>query len=176
LILRSTTLAGAFLLEPEVAADDRGSFVRIAAREDLAARGLETVVDHVALSRNHHRATLRGLHFQAPPHRQAKLVRCLRGAIYDVIVDVRPDSSTYLRWEAFELTPDGPTLYVPAGLAHGFETLEGETEVYYQISAARHADAERGIRWDDPLLGIKWPLRPMVMSARDAGFPLLPTP
>jgi dTDP-4-dehydrorhamnose 3,5-epimerase len=174
-ILRSTTLAGVFLLEPDVAADERGSFARIAAREELEAHGLDTVVDHVALSRNHRRATLRGLHFQAPPYGQAKLVRCLRGAIYDVIVDVRPGSSRYLAWEAFELGPDGPSLYIPAGFAHGFETLEDETEVYYQISAPRRAEAERGILWDDPLLGIEWPLPPTVISTRDSGFPLLPT-
>jgi dTDP-4-dehydrorhamnose 3,5-epimerase len=174
-IFRETSLPGVFLLEPEVAADERGSFQRLWARDELEARGLDARVDHVALSRNRRRGTLRGLHYQAAPHEQAKLVRCTAGAIHDVIVDLRAGSPTYLRWVAVELrAPDGPALFIPAGCAHGFETLEDETEVYYQISAPRHPESERGLRWNDPTLAIPWPFPPVVVSARDEVFPLLP--
>lgn len=126
------------------------------------------------VSWNRRRGTLRGLHYQAPPDAEAKLVRCTRGAIWDVIVDLRPDSATRFRWFAAELTSANRTaLYVPEGFAHGFQTLSDDSEVLYQMSAFYRPEAARGARWDDPRLGITWPLPEPIISARDASYPLL---
>jgi dTDP-4-dehydrorhamnose 3,5-epimerase len=124
------------------------------------------------ISFNRHRGTLRGLHFQAPPHSEAKLVRCTRGNIYDVIVDLRPDSRTFKQWVAIELTADNRhMLYVPEGAAHGFQTLADETEVLYQMSEFYHPECARGIRWDDPAFEIKWPVKHPTMAERDRTYP-----
>jgi len=177
MILREAALSGVFVVEAEAADDERGSFVRLFDRQEFLAHGLAAHVDHVAVSSNRVKGTLRGLHYQAEPHGQAKLIRCSAGAIYDVLVDVRAGSPTYLRCLSFELrAADRISLYVPAGFAHGFETLEDVSDVHYQISSARRTDAERGLRWDDPALGIPWPFPPVVMSERDRSWPLLPSP
>jgi dTDP-4-dehydrorhamnose 3,5-epimerase len=126
------------------------------------------------VSWNRARGTVRGLHYQAAPHEEAKLVRCTRGAIHDVAVDLRPGSPTRHRWIAVELTGDNRRmLFVPEGVAHGFQTLVDDTEVFYQISRAYHPDAQRGVRWHDPTLGIAWPVPEAIVSARDAALPLL---
>jgi dTDP-4-dehydrorhamnose 3,5-epimerase len=167
-----TDLAGAFVVEPELLRDERGFFARLFSPAEFAARGLRSDVDQVAVSWNARRGTLRGLHYQAAPQAQAKLVRCTRGAVHDVIVDLRGGSPTRARWLAVELSADNRRLlYVPEGFAHGFLTLTDDAEVVYQMSGAWHAPAERGARFDDPAFAIAWPFAPQVISARDRAFP-----
>lgn len=170
-----TPLAGAYAVELERLEDERGFFARSFCRDEFRSRGLASVVAQCNVSWNPRRGTLRGLHFQAAPHEEAKLVRCTRGAIWDVIVDLREGSPTRLRWHALELTAENRTaLYVPEGLAHGFQTLSDDAEVLYQMSVPYHADLARGVRWDDPRIGIRWPLADPIVSARDRAYPLLP--
>jgi dTDP-4-dehydrorhamnose 3,5-epimerase len=170
-ILRETELRGAFVIEPELKRDERGWFAVTFERGEFEARGLDSRVQQVALSHNARRGTLRGLHFQEAPHAQPKLVRVARGAIHDVIVDLRAGSPTLRKWTAVELRGDDHrALYVPAGFAHGFQTLEDETLVVYQIGAPHVPAAERGIPYDDPALAIAWPLPVSVISQRDASF------
>jgi dTDP-4-dehydrorhamnose 3,5-epimerase len=164
-----TGLEGAFLIEPERLQDERGYFARLYCEREFSARGLETRFVQCSTSFNRRRGTLRGLHYQAPPHEEAKTVRCTRGAIYDVIVDLRGDSRTYRSWYGVELSAEnGCVLYVPKGFAHGFQTLLDDSEVFYQISEFYVPEAARTARWDDPAVGIRWPFTPTVMSARDA--------
>src|SRR6266545_5676377 len=145
---RDTGLAGAFLLEPERRADERGFFARTWCHDEAAAHGISVNWVQCNVSFNRATGTLRGLHYQAPPWEEAKLVRCTMGAICDVIVDLRPASPTYRQWAAFELTADNRrALYVPTGFAHGFQTLADDTEVFYQMSAFYRAEAARGVRW-----------------------------
>jgi len=174
MIFSETRLAGAYLIDVEKRADERGFFARTWCRAEFAERGLETEFAQHSVSFNATSGTLRGLHFQRPPHGETKLVRCLRGALYDVIVDLRAESPTFRQWAAFELTADSrSTLYIPTGFAHGFQTLEPETEVSYMISAAYAPDAGWGLRYDDPSLGIEWPLPPSCLSERDRSWPYL---
>lgn len=168
-----TELKGAFLIEPQKVEDERGFFARVFCQRDFAALGLAPVFVQTSLSYNRVRGTLRGMHYQVPPHEEAKLVACLRGAIYDVVVDLRVNSSTYCRWISIELREDNyRMLYVPQGFAHGFVTLEDESVVLYQISQFHAPESERGIRWDDPAFAIEWPLTPSVISQRDRAYPL----
>lgn len=163
---------GAFLVSPELRTDFRGSFARTWCRDEFAARGLNPDLAQCSISQTHRRGTIRGLHFQARPHAEAKLVRCLRGAIHDVIVDLRPGSPSYLRHAAVELTDrNRHALYVPEGVAHGFQTLADDAEVLYQISAPYVPEAASGVRWDDPAFGIRWPVLPPILLDRDAGYP-----
>ena len=174
MIFESLALAKAFLVQPARLEDDRGFFGRTWCAREFADRGLDPSLSQCSISFNKARATLRGLHYQAPPHTEAKLVRCTRGAIFDVIVDLRPASSTYLRHCAVTLTEDNrDAIYVPQGCAHGFLTLEDETEVLYQMSTAHVPGAARGVRWDDPAFGIAWPTVPDVIADRDRTWPLL---
>lgn len=167
-------LRDAYRIDIEPRVDERGFFARIFCREEFAARGLETNWVQCSLSVNPRAGTLRGLHFQDPPHDEAKLIRCVRGRIHDVIVDLRPDSPTYLDHVACELDSDTRcALYVPRGLAHGFLTLVPDCEVHYWITNAYEPTAARGIRFDDPLLGIRWPRPIEVVSERDRAWPLL---
>ncbi|MBM4067438.1 MAG: dTDP-4-dehydrorhamnose 3,5-epimerase [Planctomycetes bacterium] len=164
-------LAGAFLLEPELHEDERGFFERLWCRRELAERGLNAELAQCSFSYNRQMATLRGMHYQAAPHAETKIVRCAAGAIFDVIVDLRPESPTRGRWHGVELTRrNRQSLYVPEGFAHGFQTLEDDTEVLYLISAFHEPTAARGIRWDDPAINIRWPLSPSVISARDRSY------
>jgi dTDP-4-dehydrorhamnose 3,5-epimerase len=167
---RDTKLAGAFLVLPDRFEDERGFFARTFSREEFEVQGLEAPVAQCAISFNRWKATLRGMHYQVAPFAQAKLVRCTRGALFDVIVDLRPESPTFGSWFAATLVPDMRALYAPRGVAHGFETLEDDTEVYYQMSAPYHPPSERGVRWDDPAFAIEWPLEPVVLAARDREF------
>ena len=172
-----TDLAGAMLIELEPQGDARGWFVRTFCVEEFAAAGLETGFVQSSQSHTAEAGTLRGMHFQRAPHAETKLVRCLRGAIWDVIVDLRPESPSYRKWQGFRLdAASGRMLYVPEGFAHGFQTLADGTEVAYQISHRYTPAAAAGVRWDDPALGIAWP-RPVVgLSARDAAWPWLDAP
>ena len=173
MIFTETRLEGACTIDVEPHEDERGFFARVWDGDELAERGLDARVSQSSIAYNHVAGTLRGLHFQLPPFAETKLVRCTRGAIYDVVVDVRPDSATYLRWLGVELTGENRrTLYVPEGFAHGYQTLVDSTEVWYQMSAPYAPDAARGLRWDDPRLAIDWPaVERRVISERDAGWP-----
>ena len=170
-----TPVAGTLVVEPDRHEDERGFFARTFAADEFASRGLDVRVEQCSTSFNARAGTLRGLHYQEAPHGEAKLVRCTRGAIYDVAVDLRPDSPSYLRWAAVELSANnGFAIYIPEGCAHGFQSLLDTTEVLYQISAPYVPDAACGVRWDDPAFDIEWPLPPAggrTMSARDAAYP-----
>ncbi len=168
-----TELPGVFIVALERREDERGFFARIWDPDELAANGLERRLAHASIAWNERAETLRGLHYQAPPHAETKLVRCTRGAIYDVVVDLRPDSPTYKRWLAVELAEDdGRMLYVPEGFAHGYQTRADGTETLYLISERYVPEAQRGVRWDDPAFGIEWPATPPgTMSERDRGWP-----
>ncbi len=167
-----TRLPGAFLLEIEPIADDRGFFARTWCKEQLGSRGLCTDLVQASVSHNHKARTLRGMHFQAEPFPETKVVSCARGRMLDVIVDLRRESPTFCRWLSVELSgQDGRSLYVPAGFAHGFLTLEDDTIVHYLISEAYRPELARGVRWDDPAFGIEWPSGDdPTMSARDRGY------
>lgn len=173
IIFRETTLKGAYVIEPERFEDARGFFARSFSQSEFEAHGLRSQFVEAGISFNLRRHTLRGMHFQAPPHAQAKLVRCTRGAIYDVMIDLRPDSPTYQQWVAQELTARNRLmLYIPEGCAHGFQTLEDETEVFYQLSAAYTPTSERGVRWNDPAFAIDWPTTDgLTMNERDRTYP-----
>lgn len=170
---QETEIPGAFVIDLEPIEDDRGSFARIWCADELARHGLVSELSQCSISRNRKAGTLRGLHFQRPPHAEAKVVRCTRGAIYDVIVDLRIDSPAHVRWIAVELTSEnGSALFVPEGCAHGFQTLLDDTDVLYLISRPYNPDAAAGVRWDDPAFAISWPTAvSRRMSARDRVWP-----
>jgi dTDP-4-dehydrorhamnose 3,5-epimerase len=171
-----TELKGAFVIEPELIRDERGYFARTWSAEDFAAHGLNHRVVQCSTAYNRHQGTIRGMHFQCEPHEEAKLVRCTRGAIYDVIVDLRSGSPTRYRWTAVELSEGFPRMfYIPEGFAHGYQTLADNTEVFYQISQHYCPGSGRGLRWDDPALDIKWPLPVSQVSSRDKEHPLMQT-
>ncbi|MCP4654337.1 MAG: dTDP-4-dehydrorhamnose 3,5-epimerase [bacterium] len=172
MIFRELEIPGAYLLEPERHEDRRGFFARTYCRHELEARGLDPTVVQCNISVNHQRGTVRGMHYQAPPYEEIKLVRCTSGAIWDVVVDLRPDSTTFKRHLGVELTAENRlSLYIPAGLAHGFQTLEDATEVFYQMSEFYHPECARGMRWNDPAFDIEWPIPISVISERDLKFP-----
>ena len=165
-------LEGAWKIEAEKLEDERGFFARQWCRDEFKARGLSTDFAQVNISFNNSRGTLRGMHFQAAPHQETKVVRCTRGAIYDVIVDLRPQSPTFRQWIAVELTADNYTmLYVPEDFAHGFITLADDSEVLYLMSRPHAPEAARGVPWNDPALNIAWPIEIGVISARDQNWP-----
>lgn len=167
-----TGLPGALVVEPEPFADARGLFARTWCAREFSAHGLVSQFVQGSTSFNARRGTLRGMHFQAPPHAEVKLVRCTRGAIHDVIVDLRPASPTYTRHFAIPLTAaNRVALYIPEGFAHGFQALEDDTEVLYQMSAVFVPEAARGVRWNDPAFGIDWPIRATILNTRDASYP-----
>jgi len=173
-IIRPTPLAGAHVVELERIGDERGSFARTFDREQFAAAGLDDRIAQCSTSFNLAAGTLRGMHYQAAPHEEAKLVRVTRGALFDVIVDLRAGSATFRQWFGIELDAEsGRALYVPPGLAHGFQTLAERTEVLYQINAPYVPEAARGVRFDDPAFAIAWPPPPagLVISERDRTFP-----
>lgn len=171
---QESPLAGAYTIEMDRLEDERGFFARSYCAEEFAARGLATLMPQSSVSFNPRCGTLRGMHYQAEPHAEDKLVRCTAGAIYDVIVDLRPGSPTLRRWFGVELSADNHrSLFVPKGLAHGYITLCDETEVLYMISVPYVPGFERGVRWNDPAIGISWPIAPSAVSARDAAYPLL---
>jgi dTDP-4-dehydrorhamnose 3,5-epimerase len=167
-----TALRGAFVIEPEPLEDARGLFARTWCRREFEAHGLETRIAQCSTSLNKKKGTLRGMHYQAPPFAETKIVRCTRGSMFDVIIDLRPDSSTFMRHVGVVLTPENrKMLYVPAGFAHGFQTLEDGTEVFYQISEFYSSDHSRGVRWNDPAFGIRWPDDDRTIVERDRNYP-----
>jgi dTDP-4-dehydrorhamnose 3,5-epimerase len=172
MIFTETTLSGAYLVDLEKRVDDRGFFARTWCRNEFADRGLATDLVQGHVSVNATRGTLRGLHFQRPPHAEAKLIRCVRGAIYDVIVDLRRDSPTHGRWLGVDLDAASyRMLYVPADFAHGFQVLADDTEITYLVSAFYAPGAEAGIRYDDPSLAVPWPLPVTRISEKDLSWP-----
>jgi len=174
MIIEPTRIAGCAVVRPERHADARGHFARTWDGAELAAVGLNPAVSQCSVSYNHVAGTLRGMHYQAAPHAEAKLVRCTRGAIFDVCLDLRPDSETFRQWHGETLTAEnGVALVVPEGCAHGFLTLEDASEVFYMISAPYAPDAGRGVRYDDPAFGIVWPGEIRVIHDRDAAYPLV---
>jgi dTDP-4-dehydrorhamnose 3,5-epimerase len=173
-IFEPTRIPGAYLVRLERQADERGFFARTWCADELAAHGAVAALAQSSVSWNRRRGTLRGLHYQAAPHEEAKVVWCIRGAVWDVVADLRPASPTFRQWFGVQLDAAGlDMLYVPPGLAHGFLTLADDTLVHYQISERYRAEQARGVRWDDPSLGIAWPETPVVISDRDRGLPLL---
>jgi dTDP-4-dehydrorhamnose 3,5-epimerase len=172
MIFTATSIEGAFLIRPERFEDERGFFARLYCPNELAAQGLDPKVVQRSISYNKRRGTLRGMHFQAAPHEENKIVSCLSGSIYDVAIDLRPGSATYRQWFGATLTAaDLEALYIPKGCAHGFITLADDTRVHYEISEFHHPESARGVRYDDPAFGVKWPIDPVVIAARDRDYP-----
>lgn len=173
MIFNETKLRGAYIIEVEPLEDDRGSFARTFCREEFETHGLNSFVAQCNISQNRKKGTLRGMHYQVAPHAEAKLVTCLAGSIYDVIIDLRPDSITCCQWVAVELSARHrrSLIYIPEGFAHGFQTLEDDTEVFYQMSYAYVPESARGLRWDDPMFAISWPDGSPTLSERDKNYP-----
>jgi dTDP-4-dehydrorhamnose 3,5-epimerase len=164
-------------VQPDFLSDERGMFARSFCQNEFAKHGLDTVVAQCNVSFNRRRGTLRGLHFQSEPRAEAKLVRCTRGAVWDVIVDLRAGSGTRHQWFATQLNAENHTaLYVPRGFAHGFQTLVDDSEVFYQMSEYYQPQLSRGVRWNDPVLGIDWPISRPILSERDRQLPLIGQP
>ena len=167
-----TQLPGAFVIEPELASDARGFFARTFCAHEFVAQGLNPSISQCSVSFNERRGTLRGMHYQSAPFEEAKLVRCIAGAIHDVILDLRPSSPSFRRWIAVELSPANRRMvYIPEGMAHGFQTLEDASEVFYQISKPYAPEHARGVRWDDPAFAMRWPLRDPILFDRDRSYP-----
>jgi dTDP-4-dehydrorhamnose 3,5-epimerase len=171
MIFTKTNLEGAYVIEIQKLSDERGFFARTFCQDEFREHGLNPCVAQCNVSYNVRTGTLRGMHFQAWPHQEAKVVQCIRGSIYDIIVDLRPDSASYKGYTGILLTSrDHNMMYVPEGFAHGFITLEDQTEVYYLMSEYYAPDSSRGFRWNDPAFNILWPEQPTVISARDANY------
>lgn len=167
-----TCLKGAYIIEPEPIEDERGSFSRIFCRKEFETLGLNVNLAQCSVSFNKKKGTLRGMHYQSQPHEETKLVRCIKGAIYDVILDLRQHSGTFMQWTAVTLNEDNRrSLYIPKGFAHGFQTLVEMSEVFYQISEFYHPECARGVRWNDPAFGIKWPEGHRIISIKDQQYP-----
>jgi dTDP-4-dehydrorhamnose 3,5-epimerase len=167
-------LSGAILIEPEVIVDERGLFARLFDAEAFNAHNLPTHFVQASTSYNRQRGTLRGLHYQAEPYAEGKVVRCTAGSLFDVIVDVRSGSPTFGRWHGVNLDADNRlALFIPPGFAHGFQTLADHTEIFYQMTQHHVPDAERGITWNDPAIAVAWPIPPAIMSQRDLALPTL---
>lgn len=171
MIFTETRLKGAFVIDLERREDERGFFARSWCIEEFEKHGLNTKLVQCNISFNIKKGTLRGMHYQTEPFPEAKLARCTMGAIYDVIIDLRPDSSTFKQWVSVELSAENHrAFYIPEGFAHGFQTLEDNTEVFYQMSEFFHPECARGIRWDDPAFGVEWPVENIIMSNSDSEY------
>ena len=175
MVFTELPLPGAFLIEPQRHADERGFFARVCCQREFSAHGLKSDFVQSSVSYSKRRGTLRGLHYQAPPHAETKLVRCTQGVAFDVLVDLRPGSPTFKRWHACELTAENRrAVYIPEGMAHGFQTLVDDTELLYAISPFYEPAAGQGLRWNDPTLAVSWPIMPpIVISPIDQQLPLL---
>ena len=174
MIFTETALEGAYLITIEPIEDERGFFSRSFCQKEFAVHGLNADVAQCNISFNKKKGTLRGMHFQTTPKEEAKLVRCTQGVIYDVIIDLRPESPTYCKWVGEELTAHSyKALYIPERFAHGFQTLEDNSEVFYQMFEFYAPEYASGVRWDDPTFNIKWPLKTPIISERDRAYPLL---
>jgi len=167
-----TKLPGVFEIQIEAKPDDRGFFARTWCQKEFESQGLEGKLVQCSLSFNKRKGTLRGMHYQIAPHEETKVVRCTQGAIYDVVLDLRPKSPAFKNWTGVELTAEKRNMiYVPQGCAHGFLTLEDRCEVIYQMSEFQYAESSRGVRWDDPAFQIEWPTEVEVISERDRTYP-----
>ena len=176
MIFTETKLPGAYIIDLEPLSDERGFFARTFCQEEFKSHNLNITIAQANISYNKTKGTLRGLHMQLPPSEESKLIKCIRGAIYDVIVDLRKNSATFKQWIGVELNADNhQMLYVPEGFAHGFITLENNTEVIYQMSQFYKPGSEKGFRFNDPAFDITWPMQPIVISERDKNFPLFVT-
>lgn len=172
MIFRETKLKGAFVIDVEPIEDERGLFARSWCHKEFSAQGLNSKLVQCNISFNKKKGTLRGMHYQKPPHEEVKLVRCTMGALFDVIIDLRPDSPTYQQWVGEELTAQNrKMLYIPEDFAHGFLTLEDNTEVFYQMSAFYDSASATGVRWDHPAFKIDWPIRIKHICERDKNLP-----
>jgi len=172
MIFSETKLKGAFIIEPKKQEDERGFFARTWCEKEFEIHGLNPRLVQCSISFNKKKGSLRGMHFQVAPHEEAKLVRCTMGAIYDVIIDLRRSSPTFRKWVAVELTANNrQMLYIPEGFAHGFQTLVDNTEILYQMSQFYHPESARGIRWNDPIVKINWPLSKITISDKDKNHP-----
>lgn len=173
MIFKELDLKGVFIIEPEKKEDHRGFFARTFCSEEFRKHGLRDQFAQCNVSYSKKTGTLRGMHYQTAPYREAKLIRCTYGAIYDVMIDLRAESPTYKKWTGIKVTATHrQMLYVPEGFAHGFETLADHTEIFYQVSTPYSPQAERGIRWNDPAFGIQWPILVSVISKKDEQHPL----
>jgi dTDP-4-dehydrorhamnose 3,5-epimerase len=171
MIIEPTPISGAYAIRLEPKNDARGFFARTWCREELNRLGLPNAISQCNISFNRERGTLRGMHYQIAPHSESKFVRCTQGSIYDVIVDLRPESPTYRLWHAVELSGvNRSQLFIPKGCAHGFQTLTSDTEVFYMMTAAYHPESARGVRWNDPAFAIEWPIADPILSKRDRSF------
>ena len=167
-----TPVPGAYVVELEPISDERGFFARTWCADEFRRKGLNPATAQCSVSFNVSRGTVRGMHYQAKPHAEAKIVRCTMGKLYDVIADIRPESPAFRQWFGVELSAENRRMiYIPEGVAHGFQTLEDATEVFYQIAEFFHPDLGRGIRWDDPAFQIHWPLEVRIISERDRNYP-----
>jgi len=168
MIFTETKLKGPYIIELEPLEDERGFFARSFCQKEFEEHGLNPFIVQCNVSFNKEKGTLRGMHYQVAPHEEAKLVSCIKGAIYDVIIDLRPDSATYCQWFAVELSAENyKMLYVPESFAHGFQTLEDNTVVFYQMSEFFHPECAGGVRWDDPAFEIEWPIKKLIVSSKD---------
>ncbi len=173
MVFTETKLKGAFIIEPDRIGDDRGFFARTWCQREFKDHGLSSLLVQCNISFNNKKGTLRGMHYQVSPYGEAKVVRCTAGEIFDVIIDLRPDSETFTKWLSFVLTEENRNMiYVPEGFAHGFITLIDNTEVFYQMSEFHSPEHARGIRWDDQAIGIIWPIEAAIISVRDRNYPL----
>lgn len=173
MLFKETKLKGAYVIEIEQKKDERGFFARSFCQQEFKQYGIDFNIAQCSLSFNKNKGTLRGMHYQSAPYEEAKLIICIKGKIYDVIIDLRKDSVTYCQWCSVNLSGENyKMLYVPKGFAHGFQTLESNSAVFYQISEFYHLECAAGIRWDDPLFSIKWPLNSRIISMKDRAYPL----
>lgn len=171
MIFKEGRIKGVYLIETEPIKDQRGNFARTFCAREFERQGIEFNIVQSNTSFNKKRGTLRGMHYQDKPHEEAKLIRCTRGSVYDLIIDLREDSPTYKQWEAFEISAENKQLiYVPKGFAHGFQTIEDNTEVTYQMSAFYHEASSKGLRWNDPAFGLVWPLDHPILSVKDHNY------
>jgi dTDP-4-dehydrorhamnose 3,5-epimerase len=172
MIMTETKLNGVYMIEPERLEDGRGFFARTWCEREFKATGINPKLAQCSISFNRKKGTLRGMHYQDTPYKESKLIRCTMGAVYDVAIDLRPESDTFRQWISVELTAENrKMIYIPEGFAHGFLTLADNTEVFYQISEFYVSEYSRGVRWNDPAFGIHWPHKVMVISDRDQNYP-----
>jgi dTDP-4-dehydrorhamnose 3,5-epimerase len=172
MLFTKTKIHGVFILDPERIEDERGFFARAWSQSEFAEHGIDPRLVQCNLSFNKRKGTLRGMHYQRPPHEETKIVRCTMGAIYDVALDLRPDSPTFKQWAGATLTAENrQMLVIPPGCAHGFLTLADDTEIFYQMSASYASTHAAGVRWNDPAFGIRWPGPVMVIADRDRDYP-----